>query len=188
MIKINLLPVKEKKRRKEFLIGFFVVVVLFILFLGMAWIYLQRVRVRGNLKNEITQIKEESKSYEDKIAEIKELQTKETSLENFKKTIKSIAEVQRKIIVGVDQVALNLPENVWIYNLIQGKGADLNKFIIDGYAFSTVDLKNYFYSLQKPGLYLKEVTLDLKNVSALFGTNKQIQQFEITTRVTDQGS
>jgi len=188
MIKINLLPVKEKKRRKEFMVGFVIVVVLILISLGMSWIYLQRVRMRSNLKNEISQIKEESKTYEDKINEIKELEAKEASLDGFKKTIKNIAEIQRKVIVAVDQLALLMPSGVWLTNLTQGKGADGNKFIVDGYAYSMIDLNNYFNSIQRPGAYLKDATIDLKNASVPYGNNKQIQQFQITAKVMDQGS
>src|SRR5579863_20972 len=188
MIKINLVPVKEKKKRKEFLIGFFVVVVFAVIAMGMFWIYIQRVRVRSDLKKEISQIEEESKGYQDKINEVKDLQNKEASLETFKKTIKGISETQRKIVVAFDQLASSLPDGIWFTKINQGVGADANKFIIDCYSFSPSILKNYFSGLQKPGGLLKEPTLDLKNVTASAGNNKQVQQFEITVKVADQGS
>ena len=188
MIKINLVPVKEKKKRKEFLIGFVVVALVVVLALGMFWIYVQRVRVKSNLKNEIAQIKEESKSYEDKINEVKDLQAKETSLEAFKKTIKSISETQRKILVGVDQLALGLNGGVWVTNISQGKGKDEDKFVLNGYSFTALDLNRYFNAIQRPGKFLKDATLDVKSFSASSGGNQQIHQFEVTARVLDLGS
>ncbi len=188
MIKINLVPVKEKKKRKEFLIGFLVVIVFAIIAMGLFWIYIQRVQVRSNLKSEISQIEEESKGYQDKINEVKDLQNKEASLDTFKKTIKSISETQRKIVVAFDQLALILPEGIWFTGINQGKGADTNKFIVDGYSFSLSALKKYFSDIQKPGGVMKEPTLDLKNVIAPVGLNKQVQQFEITIKVADQSS
>ena|ERR1039457_190135 len=188
MIKINLVPVKEKKKRKEFLIGFFVVIVFVIIALGMFWIYIQRVQVRSNLKKEISQIEEESKGYADKIKEVNELKMKEESLEGFKKTVKSISETQRKVIVGIDQLALDLSNGVWFTSVTQGRDKDSNKFIVDGYAFSPSNIKSFFDTIQKPGGLLKEPTLDVKNFSAPIGNNKQIQQFEITAKVAEQGS
>ncbi len=188
MIKINLVPVKEKKKRKEFLIGFFVVVAFAIIAMGMFWIYIQRVQVRSDLKIEISQIEEESKGYQDKINEVKDLQNKEASLEAFKKTIQSISETQRKIAVIFDQLALNLPKGIWFTKINQGLGGDTNKFVVAGYSFSPSVLKNYFSEIQKPGGLLKEPTLDLKSVTAAVGNNKQIQQFEITVKVAEQGS
>ncbi len=185
MIKVNLLPVKEKKKRKEFLIGFFVFFIFAIVILCMFWIYIKRVQVRSNLKKEISQIEEESKGYSEKIAEMKELEKKEADLEGFKKTIKGISELQRKIIVGVDQMALALSDGVWFTNFSQSKGTDSNKFIVTGYAFSTASLRTYFDALRRTGGLLKDATLDVKNIGAPVGTNKQVLQFEISAKVAE---
>jgi Tfp pilus assembly protein PilN len=159
-----------------------------IIAMGMFWTYVRRVQVRSNLRKEIGQIEEESKGYQEKINEVKDLQNKEASLDVFKKTIKSISETQRKIVVAFDQLALSLPSGIWFTKINQGPGADANKFVVDGYSFSPSVLKNYFSEIQKPGGLLKEPTLDLKSVTASVGNNKQIQQFEITVKVLDQGS
>lgn len=188
MIKINLVPVKEKKKRKEFLILFFVAVFFLVIALGMFWIYVQRIRVKSDLKREIGQIEEESKGYQEKINEIKDLENKEAGLEAFKKTIKGISGTQRNVIVGIDQLALALPAGVWLTSLSQGKGADSDKFVLAGYSFSQAGLRSYLETLQKPGGLLKDATLDVKNFSAAVGNNKQIQQFEITARVMELGS
>lgn len=188
MIKINLVPAKEKKKRKEFVVVFLMALVLLLVFLGMFWIYVGRVRVRSDLKAEIKQIEEESKGYQEKINEIKDLESKEASLETFKKTIKGIAETQRKVAVAIDQLALNLPDGIWFTNITQGKGADSNKFIVQGYAFTQSNLQIYFTSLQKPGGFLKDITFDIKSISAAVGNNRQIHQFEISAKVSDLGS
>jgi Tfp pilus assembly protein PilN len=188
MIKINLVPIKEKKKRKEVLIVFCVAVVFLIVALGMAWVYLGKLQTKRNLMTEIEKIKEESKGYEDKINEIKDLESKEASLEAFKKTVKGISEIQRKVIVAVDQMALGLPDGVWVTNLAQGKGLETNKFTIQGYAFTQSNMQNYFNFVQKPGGFLMDAVADLKNISATVGNNKQIHQFEISFKVPDQGS
>ena len=53
MIKINLVPVKEKKKRKELIIIFWVVAFLVVVALGMTWIYIQRKAVETDLINHI---------------------------------------------------------------------------------------------------------------------------------------
>ena len=62
----------------------------------MAWIYGLRLGVKTGLKNKIQQVDEESKIYEEKINEIKDLQDKETSLEGIRKTLKTITDSQEK--------------------------------------------------------------------------------------------
>lgn len=188
MIKINLLPVKEKKKRKEFIIGFFVVLFLAVVLLGMFWIYIQRVRVRSDLKKEIAQIEEESKGYQEKINEMKDLEAKENSLETFRKTIKSISETQRKVVVAFDQLAANLPDGIWFTNVTQGKGADGNKFTIQGYALARSNLQDFLTNLQRPGSYFKEPVLSIKSINSAVGLNQQINQFEMNVKVTDQNS
>ena len=188
MIKINLVPVKEKKKRKEFLIVFFVGLFFLAIALVMFWIYVQRVQVKSGLKKEISQIDEESKGYQEKITEIKDLETKESSLESFKKTIGGISEAQRKVVAGVDQLASAMPDGVWLTNLSQVKGGDPSKFVVDGYSFSQTSLRSYLDAIQKPGGQMKDPTLDVKNFGAPVGNNKQMLQFEITAKVADPGT
>lgn len=186
MIKINLIPVKEKKKRKEFMIVSFAIVIFVFIALGLFWIYVQRIKVKSDLNFQIKQIDEESKGYQEKINEVKELENKQASLEALKKTIKGISEVQRKVVVAIDQLAVNLPEGVWLTNIGQGLTQDSNKFTVDGYAFTRSSLQNYYNALQKPGGSFRDSTLDIKNISASVGNNKQIIQFEIITKVADQ--
>ena len=187
MIKINLVPVKEKKKRKEFLIVFFVGLFFLVVALGMFWIYIQRVQAKSALKKEISQIDEESKGYQEKINEIKDLETKENSLESFKKTIGGISETQRKVVAAVDQLALAMPDGVWLTSLSQAKGGDANKFIVDGYAYSQSSLRSYLDAIQKPGGQMKDSTLDVKSFQSPVGNNKQMLQFEITAKTADSG-
>jgi len=137
------------------------------------------------LKKEIARIEEESKGYSEKIAEMKELEKKEADLENFKKTIKGISEIQRKIIVGVDQLAMALPDGIWFTSFSQGKGTDSNKFVVNGYSFSISNLRSYFDAIQRSGGLLKDATLDVKEIGAAVGNNKRILQFEISAKVAD---
>jgi type IV pilus assembly protein PilN len=188
MIKINLVPVKEKKKRKELFIIFWIAVFLIVLAMGMTWIYIQRKAVEKDLIAQIDAVKEEAKKYEEKIKEIKELEANEANLENYKKTVKSITETQRKVISVIDQLGLALPDGIWLTRVNQGLAADSNKFIVSGYAFSPGNLKTFVTRLQRASTYLKDVQLDIKSVSASVGSNRQIHMFEITAKAVDQGS
>lgn len=188
VLKINLVPVKEKKKRKEILVVLCVAAVLLLVSLGMFWFYFNKQMTVRNLDKEIASIDEESKAYEEKIKEIKDLKAKEDSLDALKATIKGISEVQRKVIVAVDQAALNLPEGVWLTRISQGAGADTNKFTLEGCSFTIAGLNNYLEALKKPGGKFKETTLEIRSITATVGNNKQVHQFVITTKVLDQGS
>lgn len=185
MIKVNLVPVKERKRKQEFLvlvafISFFLAAILV-----MGYIYFTRLTIANDLSKQIEEVRKESESYQDKINEVKDLQAKEAALDGLRSSIKVISESQRKVLVGVDQAALNLPEGVWLTNLTEGTGKDANKFTLQGYAFADAPVREYFSRLQKQTGALKEAVFDVKNPAALFGQNKQIKQFEISYRVSD---
>ena len=187
MITINLVPVKEKKKRKEILIISSVVSIFMCFVLIMAYIYAQRLSVASNLNKQIEEVKKESESYQDKINEVKDLENKQANVDAFKKTIKGISETQREILVAVDQTALNLPEGIWLTNILQGSGKDENAFSIQGYSFTEETIQNYILNLQRPTGLLKEVTVDDKGSMATVGKNS-IHQFQINFKVTDQGS
>ena len=187
MIKINLIPVKEKKKRQEFFVLFCVVVFFILVASGMLFIYIQKRTVVNDLNKQIDEVKKESESYQDKINEMKDLQAKKDSLDAIKKTIQGISETQRKILAGIDQIAVNLPDGMWITRIEQGKGNDSNKFTVQGMAASVKILDQYFGNLQRPGGLLKEVTLDDKGTTTLT-TKYQVHQFEISFRVADAGT
>lgn len=184
MITINLVPVKERKKRKEILIIFSIASLFLVVVLIMAYIYAQRLSVANNLSKQIAEVEKESEGYQDKINEVKELENKQTSVDAYKKTIKSISETQREILVAVDQIALNLPEGIWLTSILQGSG---NDFSIEGYSFSEEKVQNYALNLKRPTGLLKEVTIDEKNSMATVGKNK-IHQFQINFKVADQGT
>jgi type IV pilus assembly protein PilN len=186
MIKINLVPVKEKKKRKELFIVFWVAILFIIIALGMTWIYVQRKAVETDLINQIAQVKEEAKKYEEKIREIKEVEENERKLEDFKKMVKGITETQRKVVAAIDQLALALPDGVWFKEITQGKENDSNKFTIKGYAFSQVNLGNLMTKLQRNVGIFKEITLKIKSILTSVGSNRQIHEFEITVKVVEQ--
>jgi|SRR5581483_622753 len=188
MIKINLVPVKEKKKRKEFFAILSVILALVFVLLVMVYFYVQRWNAKNDLSRQIKDVEQESQGYQDKINEVKDLEAKEASLEVFKKTIKGISETQRKIIVAIDQMGLNLPEGVWLTNIDQGRGGDGNKFTIQGYAFTESNLQTYYSNIQKQITQLKEFSMDEKTTGSLVGNNKLVHQFTISFKVMDQGT
>lgn len=187
MIKINLVPIKEKKKRQEFLVLLGGISVLVVVVLALVYFYLQKVSVVNDLNKQIEDVKKESESYQDKINEVKDLESKEANLAAVKKTILSISETQRKVLVAFDQVALNMPDGVWITSIIQGATADINKFTVKGNAFTDQGYRDYYRNFQKSLGLVKEVVFDEVNPAAAVGQNKQVKQFTIAFRVSDQG-
>jgi len=188
MIRINLIPVKEKKKRQELFVIACVMAGLFLLVLMMAWVYGLRLGVKTDLKNKIQQVDEESKSYEEKIKEIKDLGAKETSLDGIRKTLKTITDSQRKAVLALDLIAAKLPDGVWLTGVTQGKDTANNVFTLQGYAVSNSSLEDFFNAFQKPGSVFTDSTLNLMSISAATGLNRSIHQFQIVTKLADTSS
>lgn len=188
MIRINLIPVKEKKKQQEFFIIACAMAGLVVLVLLMAWTYSLRLGVKTDLKNKIQQVDEESKSYSEKINEIKDLQAKEASLEGIRKTLKTITDSQRKAICALDVIASKIPDGVWLTGITQGKDKDNGTFTLQGYSFSSASLEEFYNSFQKPGSIFSSSTLNLMSVSAAVGLNRAVHQFQIITKLTDSPS
>ncbi len=156
MIKINLLPVKEAKRRKQMLLFVYIGLVAVVLMAGMAWFWWVQYQKVNDLNVLIQKVDEESKGYEGKIQEIKDLQLKETALESFRSVIKSIYDDQKTVLGALDQMAQDLPDDVWLNNTEQGQDKDSNLLTIKGDSLSQASIQLLANRMRKPGGFLTD--------------------------------
>lgn len=189
MIKINLVPVKEKKKRQEFFIIFCSVVLLALVLSGMLFIYAKRKAVVNDINKQIVDVDKEAESYKKEEDEIDAFNAQKDGLEAIKKVMTGISEVQRKVLAAVDQLAITLPDGVWLTRIEEGRDKDANQFTIQGYAISVEKIKDYLSNLQRPGGLLKDAIFDEKNLASPLANNPTIKvhQFIISFRVADQG-
>lgn len=190
MIKINLVPVKEKKKRQEFL-ALFGIALFFVAFVAALLVfYAKRKAVVNDLNNQIAEVQKQIDSHDKESKEVDAFNAQKASLEAVKKTITGITEIQRKILVGMDQAALNMPAGVWLTRIEQGKGNDGNKFTVQGYAVSFDRMQEYISNLQKPGNLLKDATVEVKNPAASLPANPSfhLPQFEVHFTVAEPGT
>ncbi len=185
MIKINLVPLKEKKRQQEYVFVLIGAAVVFVLAAGMFWFYIQKIETKRDLNVQIKKVDEESKGYEEKIAEVTAFEDTEAKLDAAKKSIKDIQVAQKKVVFVLDQAALNLPDGVWLTGITQGNGKDPAAMILDGFSFSLSAIKSYYDVLTKTQGLNKDATLEIKDMVVSVGNNKQIIKFEIVTKPTD---
>jgi Tfp pilus assembly protein PilN len=184
MIKINLVPLKEKKRQQEYVFLLIGAVIAIVLASGMFWFYIQKVQTKRDLNVRIKKVEDESKGYEEKIAEVTAFEDTEVKLEAANKNIKDVQTAQKRVLFVLDQAALNLPDGIWLTAFNQSE-KDLTAFVIDGYSFSLGALKEYYDTLSKIQGLSKDATLEIKNMMTSVANNRQIIQFEITTKATD---
>ena len=157
MIKVNLLPVRRKRKPKP-LPGFVVTMVLATIIVGIVMAYLVFF-----FNSRLETKKEKFSANEKKIAELKE---KIKAVENFEQANKlfqqktSIIEQLRKNqsipVKLLDEISKLLPNGVWLQTMTVA-GENIN---IDGYAFANSDVVAYVDNLKNSKIlteiYLQE--------------------------------
>jgi type IV pilus assembly protein PilN len=157
MIKINLLPVKKKKKAKQ-LPGFVVSLVLLLLVSAVISAYLVyffngRVSARKQTiaKND-AKIEELSK----KIKAVENYEKLNAAYQKNKEIIEQLGKNKTLPVKVLDEVSALLPVGVWL-TLLDVKGTDIN---LSGMGFTNSDVVNYVDNLKKSPLftdvYLKE--------------------------------
>jgi len=159
MIKINLLPVKEAKRRKQMLLFVYIGLVAVVVMAVMAWFWWIQYQKVNDLNVRIQKVDEESKGYEGKIQEIKDLQQKEAALESFRSVIKSIYDDQKMVVGALDQLAQDMPDDVWFTSVEQGLDKDDNFLTVKGNSLSQAAIQQFANRMRKPGGFLADPIL-----------------------------
>ena len=157
MIKVNLLPVKKRKKAKQ-LPGFVVTMVLLLVVTGVISAYLVyflngKVSARQEriAKNE-AKIAELSK----KIKSVENYESLNTTYQKHKEIIEQLGKNKTLPVKVLDEVSVLLPVGVWLTSL-EIKGTEIN---LGGMAFTNSDVVNYVDNLKKSAFfadaYLKE--------------------------------
>ena len=178
MIKINLLPVKRKRKQK----------IISALFFSGVFISILAILVLGYLSfyyiNKVSELKAQKAEKESKITELK---VKLKEVENYEKDNKAYEEkkniielLKRKQTAPLrllNEVSAMLPKGVWLTSLEETGGA-VN---LEGYAFTNSDLVGYVNNL-KGSQYLTDVALLESRQTTI--ENVTVYQFKMTFRVT----
>ena len=179
MIRINLLPVKRKKKAKPlptFVIATVLLTVLIICALGYLFYY---------YNSTLQATKDRFESNKQKIAELKE---KIKEVDNFEKLNKTIEERTKIIeqlrknqsipVMMLDEISKNLPKGVWLSAMAAvGGGSSVS---IDGYAFTNPDVVTFVENLKGSKLLTEVYLQETKQVEI---EKIPLYQFKLTFRV-----
>ncbi|MBL8488269.1 MAG: PilN domain-containing protein [Rhodocyclaceae bacterium] len=180
MIRINLLPHREEKRkarRQQFyaLGGLIVVLAGLIWFLGYTVIngYIAaQEETNGFLKKEIAVLDKE-------IDEIKRLKEQTDSLLSRKRIIESLQANRTETVHLFNELARQTPEGVFLKTLKQ-QGA---KVSVNGYAQSNARVSTLMRDLEASPLLERP---DLQEIKAATVNNRRMSEFALTVQITRQ--
>ena len=182
MIRINLLPHREEKRkarRQQFyvLLGLVAVLAAVIWFLGFTVI--NREINTQNEKNEF--LKREIASLDKEIAEIKKIQEQTNALLARKRVIEALQANRTETVHLFNELAKQVPEGIYLRSLVQAG----NKITLTGVAQSNARITTLMNNLDESPL-LEQSTL-VETRSEMVG-NRRLNAFSITTVITRQQS
>lgn len=182
MIRINLLPhreAKRKARRQQFyvLLGLVSVLAAVIWFLGFSVI--NRQIVAQSEKNEF--LKREIASLNKEIDEIKKIQEQTNALLARKRVIEALQANRTEIVHLFNELAKQVPEGIYLRTLVQTG----QRITIAGYAQSNARITTLMNNLDESPLLERSTLIETKAETV---GNRRLNSFSITTMITRQSA
>lgn len=180
MIRINLLPhreAKRKARRQQFyvLMGLVSVLGAVIWFLGFTVV--NRQIAAQNEKNEF--FKREIASLDKEIDEIKKIQEQTNALLSRKRVIEALQANRTETVHLFNELAKQVPEGIYLRTLVQTGP----RIAIAGYAQSNARVTTLMNNLDESPLLENSTLVETK---AEVVANRRLNAFSITTMITRQ--
>jgi Tfp pilus assembly protein PilN len=164
MIQINLLPIKEAKRRQQMFLVFYAGVSALMVLAVLGWFWWLQYQKVDELKQKIRKVEEESKGYEDKIREVKDLQAKEGALEGYRAAVISIYDDQKMVLSALDEIAVDVPSDIILDAIEQGRDKNEKTFTIKGMSMTEAAIQTFVDRLNRPGGPLSKATVETINL------------------------
>jgi type IV pilus assembly protein PilN len=178
MIRINLLPhreIKRKRQQKEFII-----MTAAVLGLGAAAWFAVHSYLGGQLEEQNGRnnyLDSEIATLDKQIDEIKKLKEQTAALLQRKKVVESLQANRAETVYLLDQLVRQLPDGVYLKN-VQQKG---NKVTIGGYAQSNARVSTFMRNLESSPYLEKPVLIEIK---AFADKTTRISEFSLTVLLT----
>jgi Tfp pilus assembly protein PilN len=179
MIKINLLPREERRRKIKVKVPQAAIVALVVLAVGGMWWYWWSVkgdigRLRADAattRNEIAKNQQIVKLVEQYQRDKKQLQDRLTVIQR----LVAIQGIPVRLLDGISQV---LPDDVWLAGLSKVSG----KLVVQGFASSHFAVANLMLALERLKPLIDSVELNL--IERQLHENKPVERFEIIAAVS----
>ena len=180
MIRINLLPHREEKRkgrRKQFyvLLGLVSVLAALIWFLGFSLI--NREITLQNDSNEF--LKREIASLDKEIDEIKKIQEQTNALLSRKRVIEALQANRTETVHLFNELAKQVPEGIYLRTLVQAG----QKITISGYAQSNARITTLMNNLDESPLLEQSTLIETKAETVGI---RRLNAFSITAMISRQ--
>ena len=181
MIKINLLPYREEKKKQFIKTQLSLAGLLLVPSILLIIILLILISTKISSRNtQIVKVKAEIKKQEVSLDEINAFKKEKETLKNKMQVIEKLEKGKYGPVHIIDHLAINLPGRIWLTKIDQ-KSMSMT---IDGKALDNISISEYMVNLAKSD-YFKSVDLKkIKTDKKKGPTGIQIKNFSLTTTVT----
>ena len=179
MLRINLLPIRQLKKRakaKQQIAGFSVIFICFLLILGTVYFY--QVSSINSLNSRIAALNAEQKKLQPQIAALNKLKRDKAELQRKISVIHTLKAESSITVHILDEVAKVVDNNrMWLTSLDQhGNFLSLTGVALDNQTIAQ------FMDLLKASPYIRTVNLSNSSLKKVFGRN--LKQFNLTCSVS----
>lgn len=177
MIRINLLPVKRKKKPKplpSFVVTATFITLLVIFILGYLFYYYNSRLAEAKSRFETN--KQKIEELKKRIKEVDDFEKLNKVIEERNKVIEQLRKNQNIPVIMLDELSKGLPKGVWLHSMALAG----NSLTIDGYGFTNTDVVAYVDNLKNSKFFTEINLQESKQVEI---EKIPLYQFKITMKV-----
>ncbi|MFH1808626.1 MAG: PilN domain-containing protein [Pseudomonadota bacterium] len=167
MIRINLLPVKERIRVSAGIRQLWMMSAVVILFLAVMVGYNVKIsRDNDKLREEISRVEAEIKRLEDLIGEVNQLEADRNRLLKQLEIIRNLERGKTGPVRMMDSLASLIPKRVWVTNMAESGG----NLTLQGFGIENSDISDFMNALEKDPMFSNiQLKFTAKTANAEFG-------------------
>ncbi len=178
MIRVNLLPHREEKRkarRKYFLIVAFADAIVAAFVIGLVWTYFDSEITTQNQRNDF--LKKENAKLDKEIEEIQKLKEETDRLLARKQVIERLQGDRSEPVILLDQLSRRVPDGVYIKSITPENG---NRIRITGFAQSSARVSTLMRNLDA-SQYMEGA--ELTEIKAAIENKRRLNEFSLTFKM-----
>lgn len=183
MIRINLLPIRQLKKRQRLkteLMGFSAALVLVLLFLAIGWVVL--VGKVASLQDELVALEQKKQSYQPILKQIETLKKEKQMVEQKLDSIKKLQAGAQVTVRVLDEVASRTPTNrMWLSSLQHSTG----RLQLQGIALDNETIAQYMQQLEASEYFEKT---ELTSSAQTDVAKQKLKSFSLTINVVTPNS
>jgi len=179
MIRVNLLPIKRKKKAKPLpTLVIVTTLITVVVICALAYLFYYYSSVLQATQNRFESNTKKIAELKDKIKEVDNFEKLNKTIEDKTKIIEQLRKNQNIPVMMLDEISKNLPKGVWLSSMtVTGGGSSVN---IEGFAFTNADVVAYVDNLKSSKL-LTEVYLEESKQAEI--DKIPLYQFKMTFKV-----